>query len=129
MQVNKYLAYSLAVLLVLAGILAGSFGFMWGKSRAENKSLKDEKARYKRISAEQDSIIKVSQGRIIILLDSVNILVEDGVKINSGTDKSREFVKKDKQKMNEELSNIPNLSVGEQLKLFSKQSAEYQPPR
>ncbi len=128
-KVKKYIIPTLAVLLVLALITAGVFGFMWGRSSADNQLLRNEKKAYLQIKHDQDSVITAAQGHIVVLTDSINDLVKDAVAVNDGTNRVKVVIKEDKQKMNEKISTVPTLSVGDQLKLFAKQSEAYQPPR
>ncbi len=126
-NLNKYVLYVIIGALVLALLSAGIFGYMWGKERAETKSLREEKREYLEVKHEQDSIVKEMQDRIIFVTDSMNTLVKEGVAIDKTTDKSRVFVKEDKKKMHEEINSVPDLSVADQLKLFARQSEEYKP--
>lgn len=127
-KVKQYGFWIVLSVAIAALITAGICGYMWGRTVGENRDLKKEKKAYERIKHEQDSIIREWQERIVIVVDSMNNLAKDGVAINRSTDKSREFIRNSQKKENEEINNIPNLSVGDQLKLFSRNSDEYKSP-
>jgi signal transduction histidine kinase len=124
---TKYAIITLSVLFAIALLFGTIFVFLWGKSSAEAKQLKEEKKRYLNIKHEQDSIIDVRLAHIKVLTDSINYLVESAIQLNDGTDVTKSNIDKAKQKMDEEINNVPSLSVAEQLKLFAKQSEEYRP--
>lgn len=123
----KYAIITLAVLLTLAVGTGTIFIYLWGKSDAEARQLKEDKKAYLQIKHEQDSVITVRENHIVILTDSIDRLVSGAIAVNDGTVVTGNEVEKDKQKMNEEINNVPSLSVAEQLKLFAKQSEEYRP--
>ena len=118
---------TLAVLLVLSISIGVTFIFLWGKSTAEAKELKAAKEAYLQLSHEQDSIINARGAHILILTDSIDRLVTGAIAVNDGTAVTQDEIDKDKQRMNEEINNVPSLSVDSQLRLFSKQSEEYRP--
>lgn len=126
-NLKKYGIYIAIGLLITALIFATVFGYLWGTQRAENKTLREEKKEYLRIKREQDSIVKVTLKRVDFVIDSMNRLHNEGVEVDKTTESSRRFVDNDKKKEREEISNIPSLSVGEQLKLFSRNGNEYKP--
>ena len=123
----KYAIITLAVLLTVAIGTGAIFIYLWGKSDAEAKQLKEDKKAYLQLKHEQDSIITVKNEHIVILTDSIDRLVTEAIEVNDGTSIPQKTIDKDKQKMNEEINNVPSLSVAEQLKLFAKQSEEYRP--
>lgn len=123
----KYAIITLAILLALAIGTGTIFIFLWGQSSSEARQLREDKKAYLQIKHEQDSIIEVRGAHIVILTDSIDRLVTGAIAVNDGTSITQNTIEKDKQKMNEEINNVPSLSVAEQLKLFAKQSEEYRP--
>lgn len=123
----KYVIITLAVLLTLALGTGGIFIFLWGKNSAENRQLKEDKKAYLALKHEQDSIIEARNNHIVILTDSIDHLVTSAIAVNDGTITTVNSIEKDKQKMHEEISNVPSLSVAEQLRLFARQSEDYRP--
>lgn len=117
----------MAILLTLAIGTGAIFIFLWGKSSSEARQLREDKKAYLQIKHEQDSIIEVRGAHIVILTDSIDRLVTGAISVNDGTVVTGNEIEKDKQKMHEEINNVPSLSVAEQLKLFAKQSEEYRP--
>lgn len=114
-------------LSVIALILAGVFMFLWGKSSAENKTLKAEKKEYLNEKKFQDSIINASAKRIELLTYSIDSLVSSAQTQNDGTVVIIKDIEKDKQKMHEDINHVNTLTEDAQLKLFSKQADQYRP--
>lgn len=127
MEVKKYVVITVLVLLTLALITAGVFGYMWGKSSAEVKTLKDEKKRYELITYEQDSVITVEKEAKTVLLNSIKFLVENAVEENDGTGHARVIVIHDKEVMNEKVKRVPNLPADSIVKLFNREADSYKP--
>lgn len=123
----KTILITLAVLLVLCISIGVTFIFLWGKSTAEAKQLKEDKKAYLQLAHEKDSIINARIAHIEILTDSIDKLVNGAIAINDGTSITIDAVEKDKRQMHEEINNVPFLGVDSQLRLFAKQSEEYKP--
>ena len=128
-KIKRYVVPILAGLLVLALITAGVMGFMWGKSSAETRSLKEEKSRYKAGLAERDSIIDAREERVVLLQDSFTRLVKDAVAENARADRRIFVIKEDEDEMHKEINSVYAVSDDSLVRLFNRLADSYEPPR
>lgn len=124
---KKYWQLIAIGILLLTIILLSYFA---GDTFSKLKDLRKEKEEYLEVKKEQDSIIKISQEKIVLLQDSIDYLVADGIKINENANYDyKTNISKEKTSLRKKLDDVTNLTVQQQLDLFSKLSANYKPIR
>lgn len=126
---KKYALYITIGLFVVTLISTGVLGYMWGTSRAENKSLREEKKAYKRGIVERDSIIELKEKRVVLLQDSFTRLVKDAVAENVRADSRLTVIKEDEDEMRKEVDDVHSLSDDSLTRLFNRLADGYEPPR
>lgn len=123
--IKKWLPVILGVLLLISFITIGVFAFSWGKQKAERESLRLKEKASLEVIRIQDSIINAKTISIALLMDSVEHLTSDALRINAEARGIHTIITNDKTKMHEEITNVPFLEPDSNIKLFNRLTDEY----
>jgi len=124
---KQYWSFIAIGVLLLAIILLSYFA---GDTFSKLKDLRKEKEEYLEVKKEQDSIIKVAAKEIIRISNERDSLIAEGIQINENANYDyKTNISKERASLKKKLDDVPNLTVQQQLDLFTKQSNNYKPIR